>query len=299
MLLEDGQAASDADQAAGAAGARGRAWQGALGGVGFFVCGQGHRGACSSFDARPRRPCPAGGAPSRRTVPTVWRRRSIRAHGLVKTYGQGRAARRVLDGAALDVARGELVAVVGPVGLGQVDAAAPRRRRSTGPRPGRSRSPASASTAASERELTRCAPRRVGFVFQFFHLVARAHGRGERPAARAAAAARRAGAAARGRELIDALGPARRRRPAARTSCPAASSSAWRVARALVNDPPVLLADEPTGNLDAAAGAQVLALLRAAADEGRAVVIVTHEDGRDATAPTACWRLRDGRLEPR
>ena len=52
----------------------------------------------------------------------------VRAHGLVKTFGAGRAARRVLDGAELEVARGELVAVLGRSGSGQVDAAAPARR---------------------------------------------------------------------------------------------------------------------------------------------------------------------------
>jgi len=69
------------------------------------------------------------------------------------------------------------------------------------------------------------------------------------------------------------------------------------IARALVNDPSLLLADEPTGNLDAEAGAEVLRLLRAGADEGRAVVMVTHEAGATAMADRV-MRLVDGRLEP-
>src|SRR5918994_1868463 len=69
------------------------------------------------------------------------------------------------------------------------------------------------------------------------------------------------------------------------------------IARALVNDPALLLADEPTGNLDAEAGTEVLRLLRAGADEGRAVVMVTHEAGATAMADRVL-RLAGGKLEP-
>jgi ABC-type lipoprotein export system ATPase subunit len=68
------------------------------------------------------------------------------------------------------------------------------------------------------------------------------------------------------------------------------------LARALVNDPALLLADEPTGNLDAEAGADVLRLLRAGADEGMAVVMVTHEPAATAVADRVLT-LREGRLE--
>jgi ABC-type lipoprotein export system ATPase subunit len=67
------------------------------------------------------------------------------------------------------------------------------------------------------------------------------------------------------------------------------------IARALVNDPSVLLADEPTGNLDPSAGGDVLRLLRDAADEGRGVVLVTHDDAAGAIADRVL-RLSDGRL---
>ena len=68
------------------------------------------------------------------------------------------------------------------------------------------------------------------------------------------------------------------------------------VARALVLDPPLVLADEPTGNLDPQAGDAVLRLLRAAADDGRAVIVVTHDEAATAAADRVV-RLRDGRLE--
>ena len=76
-------------------------------------------------------------------------------------------------------------------------------------------------------------------------------------------------------------------------------SPTWRrhfaIARALVNDPAVVLADEPTGNLDDASGHEVLRLLRETADEGRAVVLVTHDDAASAAADRVV-RLVDGRL---
>jgi ABC-type lipoprotein export system ATPase subunit len=62
-------------------------------------------------------------------------------------------------------------------------------------------------------------------------------------------------------------------------------------------NPDLVLADEPTGNLDAEAGAEVLGLLRAGADEGRAVVLVTHEAAAAGIADRVL-ALRDGRLEP-
>jgi putative ABC transport system ATP-binding protein len=70
------------------------------------------------------------------------------------------------------------------------------------------------------------------------------------------------------------------------------------IARALANEPQVLLADEPTGNLDVANGQEVLSLLRdVAAEQGRAVVLITH-DPSIAQSATRLVRMRDGRIEP-
>src|ERR671914_3044102 len=94
----------------------------------------------------------------------------VAASGLVKTFGEGRAARRVLDGADLDVERGEVVAVLGRSGsgkstllhlLGGLDR----------PEAGTIEVAGEAVTGASERELSALRRRRVGFVFQFFHLL--------------------------------------------------------------------------------------------------------------------------------
>jgi ABC-type lipoprotein export system ATPase subunit len=219
---------------------------------------------------------------------------AISVHGLVKTFGAGRTARRILDGADLEVAAGEVVAVLGRSGsgkstllhlLGGLDRADAGEIELGGER----------VTGASERSLSTLRRRHVGFVFQFFHLLPELTGE-----ANVLLAGRVRGAhpdaARRGRELIDRLGL----RPVA-GSLPSQLSGGeqqrFAVARALVNDPAVLLADEPTGNLDVDAGAEVLRLLRAAADDGRAIVLVTHEAAA-ADIADRVLRLEAGRLVP-
>ena len=218
----------------------------------------------------------------------------VRARGLVKTFGEGRVARRVLDGADLDVAPGEVVAVLGRSGSGKstlLHLLGGLDRTEAG-----SIEVAGIDVArASERELSALRRRHVGFVFQFFHLLPELSGE-----ANVLLAGRMRGAEpeapARGADLIDRLGLRH-----VASSLPAQLSGGeqqrFAIARALVNDPALLLADEPTGNLDAEAGAEVLRLLRAGADEGRAVVMVTHEAGATAMADRVL-RLADGRLEP-
>ena len=137
----------------------------------------------------------------------------VAASGLVKSFGEGRAARRVLDGAGIQVQRGEVVAILGRSGTG----------KSTllhliggldRPDAGTITVAGEPVTGVGERALSRLRRQRIGFVFQFFHLMPELSGeanvllagrvRGARP-----------DAAARGQELIDQLGAARGRRIAA------------------------------------------------------------------------------------
>jgi ABC-type lipoprotein export system ATPase subunit len=216
----------------------------------------------------------------------------LRAQGLVKTYGRGRAARRVLDGAALEVQAGEVVAVVGRSGagkstllhlLGGLDRAEAGIIELAGER----------VDGRSERELARLRARRVGFVFQFFHLIPELSG-AENVALAARLPDAAPGARERGRALLERLGLAD---VADRMSHELSGGEQQRIAlaRALVNDPAVVLADEPTGNLDPTAARVVLDVLRQVAAEGRAVVLVTHEDAATAAA-TRVLQLRDGVL---
>ncbi len=216
----------------------------------------------------------------------------VRARGLVKSFGEGRAARRVLDGADLEVERGEVVAVLGRSGsgkstllhlLGGLDR----------PEAGTIEVAGEDVTSASEAQLSVLRRRHVGFVFQFFHLLPELSGEANvLLAGRVRGAHRRA--AARGGELIDRLG-LRDVAGSLPHQLSGGEQQRFAIARALVNDPDVLLADEPTGNLDAEAGAEVLRLLRHGADEGRAVVMVTHEAGATAMADRVL-RLADGKL---
>ncbi len=214
----------------------------------------------------------------------------IAAHGLVKHVGHGRGARRILDGAALEVPPGEVVAVLGRSGTGKstlLHLLAGLDR----PEAGDIRVAGTRVTGASERALTALRRDHVGFVFQFFHLLPELSGE-----ANVQLAARLTGAQARGRALIERLGLAHVA-GAAPHQLSGGEQQRFAIARALVNDPAVVLADEPTGNLDEEAGAEVLRLLRETADEGRAVVLVTHEPAATAAADRVL-RLDGGRLVP-
>ena len=216
----------------------------------------------------------------------------VRARGLAKTYGEGQAAVRVLDGADLDVDRGDFVAVVGRSGsgkstllhlLGGLDRPDAGEIELDGDRVDR----------LDERGLTDVRRRKVGFVFQAFHLLPELSGI-ENVLLPAKLARDGIEAAPRAAELIEQLGLSEvaGRLPSALSG---GEQQRLAVARALVNDPPLLLADEPTGNLDEESGAAVLDLLRRAADSGRAVVLVTHDRAATALADRV-FRLEAGRL---
>ena len=214
----------------------------------------------------------------------------VRARAVTKTFGTGRAARTVLQGADLDVAAGEMVAVVGRSGTGKstllhvlagLDCADSGTIEIAGAR----------VDGARERELTALRARAVGFVFQFFHLVPELTGEEN---VLLPTRVSRNGSVHRAHELIERLDL----RDVARSlphELSGGEQQRFAIARALVNDPSVVLADEPIGNLDPASGAVVLSLLRAIADEGRAVAMVTHQPEASAIADRVV-RLEDGRL---
>ncbi len=215
----------------------------------------------------------------------------VSARGLERSFGTGRAAVRVLEGVDLDVSAGEVLAVVGRSGsgkstllhlLGGLDRPDAGTVELDGVRLER----------AGEATLARVRREKVGFVFQAFHLLPELSGLEN--VLLPARLARDRRAASRGRELVAELGleEVAERLPVVLSG---GEQQRLAVVRALVNDPPLLLADEPTGNLDAESGRHVLDLLRRVAASGKAVVVVTHEPSVVERADRVL-RLEGGKL---
>jgi ABC-type lipoprotein export system ATPase subunit len=215
----------------------------------------------------------------------------LRARGLRKHYGTGDGLVRAVDGVDLDVAPGETVAVMGPSGcgkstllhlLGGLDRPSGGEVWLAGRR----------IDELGEKALARTRRTAVGFVFQAFHLMdeltavenvelsALLSGRSPRAARR------------RATELLERVGLADRA-----GFLPAALSGGQRqrvaIARALSNEPLVVLADEPTGNLDSAATLDVLRLFDSLHEAGQTLIIVTH-DARIAATADRLISMRDG-----
>jgi putative ABC transport system ATP-binding protein len=219
----------------------------------------------------------------------------IRTEGLTKHYGDGPARRAALDGVALSIDAGELVAVLGPSGSGKSTLLAVLGGLDRDYQ-GQVRVFGEDLRALGDRALSRLRGERIGFVFQAFHLLPHLTVLDNVLAPALFAAA---GAAlelpARARALLDRLGLADRA-----GDTPARLSGGQRqrvaIARALLRRPALLLCDEPTGNLDAETGARTIELFRDLHREGGlTVVAVTHEE-RLAQVATRTLSLRDGRL---
>jgi ABC-type lipoprotein export system ATPase subunit len=216
----------------------------------------------------------------------------LRARGLAKEVGSGRARRQILRDVDLDVRAGEMVAVLGRSGsgkstllnlLGGLDR----------PDGGRLAVAGEELTRASEKTLDRIRLRRIGFVFQSFQLIEELTGE-ENVLLAARLPAAPAGGRRRAASLIARLGVSgvASHRP---HELSGGEQQRFAIARALVNDPVLILADEATGNLDESSAAAVIATLGELADEGRAVVMVTHE-AQSAAAADRVLHLVDGRL---
>jgi putative ABC transport system ATP-binding protein len=215
----------------------------------------------------------------------------LRTRGLRLEYGKGAGLVRAVDGVDLEVATGQTVAVIGPSGcgkstllhlLGGLDK----------PSHGEVWLAGSRLDQMTEKGLARLRRTAIGFVFQAFHLMEEltATENVELPALLAGRSPRaaREGAA----KLLEQVGLTDRA-----THLPSALSGGQRqrvaIARALSNDPLVVLADEPTGNLDSEATLDVLRLFQTLRAAGQTLVIVTH-DSRIAATADRLISMRDG-----
>jgi putative ABC transport system ATP-binding protein len=215
----------------------------------------------------------------------------LRTSALEKEYGKGAGVVRALDGVDLEVASGETLAVMGPSGCGKstlLHLLGGLERPSAGEvwLAGRR------IDQLSEKALARLRRRAIGFVFQAFHLMDEltAVENVELPALLAGRSPR--AARHRAEELLEQVGLADRAE-----HLPSALSGGERqrvaIARALSNEPLVVLADEPTGNLDSAATVDVLRLLDSLRSAGQTLLIVTHDERIGATADRLI-SMRDG-----
>jgi putative ABC transport system ATP-binding protein len=219
---------------------------------------------------------------------------ALQTRDLTRVYGKGETAVRALDGVTLEVRRGEMVAIMGPSGSGKSTLLHLLGALDT-PTSGEIQVGGQRYDGLGDAELTRLRRERIGFVFQFFNLLPALTAE-ENVVLPALIAGRRDDAVrARARELLARVGLADRAH-----HLPAELSGGEQqrvsIARALLTEPELVLADEPTGNLDTRSSLQILRLLRELNEsEGQTLVLVSHDPSAAATAGRVVF-LRDGRV---
>ncbi|MBI4557019.1 MAG: ABC transporter ATP-binding protein [Candidatus Hydrogenedentes bacterium] len=215
----------------------------------------------------------------------------IEIEGLTKNYALGETVVKALDDVTMGIAEGEMVAIMGPSGSGKSTLMHILGCLDT-PDSGLYRLAGENVAGLSRDRLAEIRNLRIGFVFQTFNLLPRLsalenvelpllYARRQDAKERAAAALQTVGLEDRMRHEPNQLSGGQRQRVA--------------IARAIVNDPAMILADEPTGNLDSKTGEEIMELFGSLHREGRTIVVVTHE----ANVAERCERavhIRDGRI---
>jgi putative ABC transport system ATP-binding protein len=217
----------------------------------------------------------------------------IRLRGLTKIYRMGEVEVRALDGVDLDIERAEYLTIMGPSGSGKSTLMNLIGCLDT-PTAGDYHLEGELVSELEDDELAAIRNRRIGFVFQTFNLLPRSTaldnvelpliysrlGREERR--------RRARRALEKVDLADRIG----HRP---NELSGGQRQRVAIARALVTEPSILLADEPTGNLDSKTGVEILQLFKQLHDDGQTIIVVTH-DPTVADAGERIIHLLDGRI---
>ena len=217
----------------------------------------------------------------------------IELRNVTKIYRLGGEEIHALDDVSLDIEPGEFISVIGPSGsgkstlmhiLGCLDS----------PTSGTMRLDGIDIHAATPRELAAIRNRKIGFVFQFFNLLPKLNvlQNVELPMVYSGlSAGRRRERALRALELVEMENRARHRP----MQLSGGQQQRAAIARALVNDPKIIFADEPTGNLDSHTGEVILELFRKLSQEGRTIALVTHDPEIAAVTPRRI-EIRDGKI---
>jgi putative ABC transport system ATP-binding protein len=221
-------------------------------------------------------------------------RDAVRIKGARRTFAAELAPVRALRGVDFNVSPGEFVAVMGPSGCGKstllnviagLDVVDEGTIEVAGER----------VDGRDEDWLARFRRKHIGFVFQFFNLIDGVSALDNLVLPGLLAGMSRRAADSRARDLLDLLGLGDRT-----LQVPAVLSGGQRqrlaIARALVNEPSLLLADEPTGALDSEGGLEVLELFRRLHQQGQSIIMVTHSP-EVAAGATRSLHMRDGRIE--
>jgi putative ABC transport system ATP-binding protein len=229
--------------------------------------------------------------PTRAVQPGSARAATLSVRDVKRNYRLGGEIVHAVNGVSFDVTEGEYVAIVGPSGcgkstllnlLGAIDQ----------PDSGSVVIRGSAVSTMRDAEATRFRLEHIGFVFQRFHLMPALSARENVELPMAEARVPRAERRSRAGELLAyvGLGQRERHRP---SELSGGEQQRVAIARALANRPALLLADEPTGELDARTGADVIALLAQLNADGTTIVVVTHDEDL-AQAARRVIHMRDG-----
>ena len=219
----------------------------------------------------------------------------LSARALTKTYILGKRSLDVLRGVDLDVARGELLALRGASGAG----------KSTllhliggldSPNAGEILFDGRDLAGFSERQLTQFRNRRVGFIFQAYHLLPELDALENVCLPGRMARLNRSTVEARGRDLLARVGLQDRldHKP---SELSGGEQQRVAIARALINQPELILADEPTGNLDSRTGGEIIELLKSLRAEKQTTLVIATHDAKVAAHAGRVIELADGRIQ--
>jgi putative ABC transport system ATP-binding protein len=216
------------------------------------------------------------------------------AKGLVKEYGQGATLVKALRGVDLDIPRGSFTCIIGPSGhgkstlmhlLGGLDH----------PTDGSVFIDGQEMSRLGNKELASLRAKKIGFVFQFFNLLQSLTATENIETALMLAGVPEKEQQERARELLEVVG-LRDKANAKPGQLSGGQQQRVAIARALANDPPVLLMDEPTGNLDSEAEAEVMKVLENLKQQGKTIIFVTHSSEIAAKADNLVY-VRDGEIQ--